>query len=167
MILSLIVAASENNAIGKDNRLLWKLPNDMKYFKNTTWAMPVIMGRKTFESLDNQVLPGRFNIIITHQKDWQPGVAGVQVADSLERAIELAKETDCKESFVIGGGQLFAESITIADKIYLTRVFVTIDGDAYFPAIDEGKWKMISHLDFSTDEKHAYAYSFQVWQRKI
>jgi len=166
MIISLIAAASTNNVIGKDNKLLWHLPNDMKFFKNTTWAMPVIMGRKTFESLDNQLLPGRFNIIITHQKNWNPGNDKVQVADSLRKAIELAARTDCKEAFIAGGGQLFAESIAIADRIYLTRVSVTIDGDAYFPAIDPAQWEMSSHTDFPADDKHAYAYSFQLWVRK-
>jgi len=129
--------------------------------------MPIIMGRKTFESLDNQVLPGRFNIIVTRQKDWHPGVDRVQVADSLNKAIELAKQTDCKESFVIGGGELFAESISVADKIYMTRVFADIAGDSFFPKIDETKWQMVSHRDFSADEKHAYGYSFQIWQRRI
>src|SRR5215467_2746375 len=144
MILSLIVAASTNNAIGKDNRLLWKLPNDMKYFKNTTWAMPIIMGRKTFESLDNQVLPGRFNIVVTRQNDWNSGNKVVQVARNLEKAIELAKQTDCKESFIIGGGELFKESIGMANKIYLTRVHVVVDGDAFFPEIDKDTWELLS-----------------------
>ncbi|HTS43987.1 MAG TPA: dihydrofolate reductase, partial [Puia sp.] len=131
-----------------------------------TWAMPVIMGRKTFESLDNQLLPGRFNIIITHQKNWNPGNDKVQVSDSLQKAIELAAKTDCKEAFIAGGGQLFAESIAIAERIYLTRVSVTIDGDAYFPALDPAQWEMVSHTDFPSDDKHVYAYSFQLWVRK-
>jgi dihydrofolate reductase len=166
MIISLIAAASINNVIGKNNQLLWHLPNDMKFFKNTTWAMPVIMGRKTFESLDNQLLPGRFNIIVTHQKNWNPGNDKVQIADSLQKAIELAAKTDCKESFIAGGGQLFSESIAIADRIYLTRVQVTIEGDAYFPQIDPSQWEMSSHTDFPADDKHAYAYSFQLWVKK-
>ena len=166
MIISLIAAASTNNVIGKDNRLLWHLPNDMKYFKNTTWAMPVIMGRKTFESLDNLVLHGRFNIIVSRKKDWNAGDDKVQVADSLQKAIQLAKQTDCKESFIIGGGELFTESISIADKIYLTRVFTTIEGDAFFPEIKESDWKPVSDIPFPKDEKHVYAYSFQVWERR-
>ncbi|MBS1597681.1 MAG: dihydrofolate reductase [Bacteroidetes bacterium] len=166
MIISLIVAASTNNAIGKDNRLLWHLPNDMKYFKNTTWAMPVIMGRKTYESMDNTVLHGRFNIIVTRQKNWNAGDDRVQIANSLDKAIELAKETDCKEVFVIGGGELFKESMSVANRIYLTRVHVTIDGDSFFPDIKETDWKLISDAPFPKDDRHAFDYSFQVWDRK-
>ena len=137
----------------------------MKFFKNTTWAMPVIMGRKTFESLDNAVLHGRFNIIVTRQKNWNAGDDRVQVADSLEKAIELGKKTDCKEVFIIGGGELFEESMSIADKIYLTRVSVIIDGDAFFPEIKEADWTLISDVPFKKDERHAYDYNFQVWER--
>ena len=165
MIKSLIVAASTNNVIGKNNRLLWNLPNDMKYFKNTTWAMPVIMGRKTFESLDNQILPGRFNIIVTRQKGYHDPAGKVQVAESLEQAILLAKQSDCKECFIIGGGQLFAESMSEADRIYMTRVSVSLEGDAFFPAIDPSEWSLKSKRDFSADEKHAFAYSFEKWER--
>src|SRR5579871_631550 len=166
MLISLIVAASENNVIGKDNQLLWRLPNDTKFFKNTTWGMPVIMGRKTFESLNGEPFPGRFNFVITHQKDWKTNNDKAQVASSLAEAIELAKQTDCKEAFIIGGGKVYAESMSIADKIYMTRVHTVIDGDAFFPAIDEKKWKLESNIDFRIDEKHQYAYSFQVWRRE-
>ena len=103
MLISLIVAASENNVIGKNNQLVWRLPNDMKFFKNSTWAMPVIMGRKTYESMNGEPLPGRFNIVITHQKGWKPSDSQTQTGDSLQQAIELAKQTDCKEVFIIGG----------------------------------------------------------------
>ena len=167
MIISLIVAASENNVIGKNNQLLWRLPNDTKFFKNTTWGMPVIMGRKTFESLKNEPLPGRFNIVITRQKDWKPDNDKAQVASTLQNAIELSEQTDCKEVFVIGGGQIYAESISIADKIYMTRVHTVVDGDAYFPIINEKEWKLESNTDFPADEKNQYAYSFQLWRRKI
>ncbi len=167
MIVSLIVAASENNVIGKDNHLLWRLPNDTKFFKNTTWGMPVIMGRKTFESLKGEPLPGRSNIVITHQKDWKTDNDKAQVASTLQEAIQLAEQTDCKEVFVIGGGQIYAESISVADKIYMTRVHTIVDGDAYFPVINEKEWKLESNTDFAADEKHGYAYSFQLWRRKI
>jgi dihydrofolate reductase len=172
MIISLIAAASTNNVIGKEGKLLWSLPNDMKFFKNTTWGMPVIMGRKTFDALAGQPLPGRFNFVITRNKDWDPGKAKggaaaggkAQVAGDLEEALRLAGETDCKESFVIGGGQIYAEAMPIADKIYLTRVHTVVEGDAYFPVIDEKVWEMTSHMDFPVDDKHAFAYSFQVWE---
>lgn len=166
MTISLIAAASTNNVIGKEGKLLWSLPNDMKYFKNTTWGMPVIMGRKTYESLAGEPLPGRFNFIITRNKDWDPHNEKARVVASLEDAIAAAKETDCKEIFIIGGGQIYAESMGIADKIYMTRVDMVAEGDAWFPVIDEQKWQMISHRDFPVDEKHAYAYSFQVWTKR-
>jgi dihydrofolate reductase len=165
MIISLIVAASTNNAIGKDNKLLWHLPNDMKFFKNTTWGMPVVMGRKTFEALAGEPLPGRFNYVITRNKDWHPQREKVQVASNLPAAIELAKETDCKEAFVIGGGEIYKEAMTIADRIYMTRVHAVLEGDTFFPVIDPKDWQQVSELAFPADEKHAYAYSFQLWQR--
>ena len=165
MIISLIVAASTNNVIGKENKLVWNLPNDMKFFKNTTWGMPVVMGRKTFEALAGEPLPGRFNFVITRNKEWVPRSQKVQVAPGLGEAIDLARETDCKECFVIGGGEIYKEAMPLADKIYLTRVDAVLDGDAYFPVIDEKVWEMTSHLDFPADEKHAYAYSFQIWER--
>jgi dihydrofolate reductase len=165
MNISLIVAASENNVIGKNNQLLWRLPNDTKFFKNTTWGMPVVMGRKTYESLSNEPLPGRFNIVITRQKDWKPDNDKVQVASALQEAVELAEQTDCKEVFVIGGGQIYAESISTAHKIYMTRVHTVVDGDTYFPVINESDWKLESNTDFPADEKNQYAYSFQLWER--
>lgn len=164
MTISLVAAVSENNVIGKDNRLLWHLPNDMKFFKNTTWGMPVIMGRKTFESVDNQPLNGRTNIVVTRQDNYK--AEGAVVVKSLDDAFFVVKEMDVNEVFVIGGGEIFKEIFSKADKIYLTRVHTVIEGDAFFPEVKEKDWTLSSHLDFPADEKHAYAYSFQVWIRK-
>jgi dihydrofolate reductase len=167
MLISLIVAAAENNAIGKNNALLWRLPNDLRFFKNTTWGMPVVMGRKTFESMAGEPLPGRINIVITRQKDFDPQKSDVVVVNNLKDAIEKAKETDCKETFIAGGGEIYKESISIADKIYLTRVHGSFpEADAFFPAIEESKWVLSSREDFPSDDKHAYAYSFEVWTKK-
>ena len=166
MIISLIAAASTNNVIGKDNKLLWHLPNDMKFFKNTTWGMPVIMGRKTYEALAGEPLPGRFNFVITRNRDWQPQREKVTVVPGLDAAIAAAGETDAKESFVIGGGEIYTLSIDIADKIYMTRVHTVVEGDAWFPVIDEKIWQLTRNQDFPVDEKHAVAYSFQLWERK-
>ncbi|HXB10050.1 MAG TPA: dihydrofolate reductase [Puia sp.] len=166
MIISLIVAASANNAIGKDNKLLWSLPNDMKFFKNTTWGMPVIMGRKTFDALAGEPLPGRFNFVITRQKDWRPRNEKVTVTKNLDEALKGAEATDSKEAFVIGGGEIYAAAMPVADRIYMTRVHATLEGDTYFPPIDEKDWQLTDNRDFPADEKHAYAYSFQVWDRK-
>jgi len=165
MIISLVAAASENNVIGKDNKLLWSLPNDTRFFKNTTWAMPVIMGSKTFASLNNKPLPGRFNIVVTRHPE-AISTNGVRTAGSLQEAIETAKEADTKEVFIIGGGQIYKEALPMTNKIVLTRVHTTIEGDAFFPAFDESEWKLVSKMDFPADEKHTYAYSFEVWSRK-
>lgn len=164
MIISLVVAAAENNAIGKNNQLLWHLPRDMKFFKNVTWAMPVVMGRKTFESMGGKPLAGRKNIVITRQADWKKD--GVSVVNSLDAAIALAKDIDYKELFVIGGGEIYKQAFDKADKIYMTRVHASLNGDTFFPAIDESKWKLVSNMDNSKDEKHAYDYSFQFWERE-
>lgn len=162
MILSLVVAASTNHVIGKNNQLLWTLPNDMKFFKNITWAMPVLMGRKTFESL-GKPLPGRLNVIITRQLDWQP--EGTTVVHSLTDAITVAKEAGYKESMVIGGGEIYKEAITVADTIYLTRVDAVLEGDTYFPEIDIHTFTKTAERSFPADAKHAYAYHFQTWKR--
>jgi dihydrofolate reductase len=166
MIITLVAAASENNVIGKKNQLVWNLPNDSKFFKNTTWAMPVIMGRKTFESLGNKPLNGRFNVVITRNPVSVKPNGDIRIAASLKEAIEITKETDAKEAFIVGGGQVYKEALPIADKIVLTRVHTTVEGDAFFPVFSENEWYLFSNLDFPADEKHAYAYSFQVWKRK-
>jgi dihydrofolate reductase len=163
MLTSLVVAASTNNVIGKDNRLLWHLPNDLKFFKNTTWAMPVVMGRKTFEAV-GKPLTGRTNIVVTRQQNWS--APGVTVVKTLQEAEAAAAGTDAKEMFVIGGGQIYRESIDTADKIYLTRIHAKLEGDTFFPEIPESIWRIHSNLDFQKDVKHAYAYSFQLWVRK-
>ena len=160
-MISLIVAASINNAIGKENQLLWHLPNDLKFFKNTTWGGVVIMGRKTFESV-NKPLPGRTNIVITKQPDWN--AENVVVASSLEDALEKATALNFKEIFIIGGGEIYKQSIAIANRIYLTKVHTEIDGDAFFPDLNND-WKMISNRDFKSDEKNKFDHSFQIWER--
>jgi dihydrofolate reductase len=162
MTISLVVAASENNVIGKDNRLLWHLPNDMKFFKNTTWGMPVIMGRKTFESL-GKPLAGRTNIVMTHDPQWS--AAGTKAAANMEEAMQAAADTDAKEVFVIGGGEIFRQALPKANRVYLTRVHTHIDGDTFFPELPAAEWTLLSQLDFATDAKHAHPYSFQIWQR--
>ncbi len=162
MSISLVVAVSTNNAIGKNNQLLWTLPNDMKFFKNKTWAMPVVMGRKTYEAL-GKPLNGRFNIVISKQKDFKP--VGTSVVGSLEEAIKMAYAADYKEVMIIGGGQIYKQSMPIADTLYLTRVDAVLDGDTSFPEIDTKEWEMISQETHTADEKHAYAYHFQIWNR--
>jgi dihydrofolate reductase len=165
MIISLVVAASTNNAIGKNNQLLWHLPNDMKYFKNVTWGMPVAMGRNTFQALNSTPLNGRVNIVITRQKKFQK--QNVVIVHNIDDAIFFANQHDYKELMIIGGGEVYKTLLPKADKIYITRVHAVFeDADAFFPSIDENKWKLISNQDFFKDEKHTYDYSFQLWERK-
>ncbi len=163
MIVSLIVAVSSNNVIGKDDKLPWHLPNDLKYFKNTTWAMPIIMGRKTYESI-GKPLPGRTNIIISRNSDWKAD--GVESVQSLDMAIEVAHKLQVKELFIIGGAEIFNTSLPLARKIYLTRIHEEIDGDVFFPKVNEEKWNLISNRDCESDDKNGYKHSFQVWERK-
>ena len=160
--ITLVVAASNNNAIGKDNQLLWRLPNDMKYFKNVTWGMPVLMGRKTFESL-GKALPGRKNMVLTRQSKWK--APDVVVVKEIEDAIFLTKEMDVKELMVIGGGEIFRAVFEKANRIHLTRVDGEFEGDAFFPAVDPAAWKLVSKSDHEADSNHAYGYSFQVWEK--
>ena len=163
MVISFVVAASENNVIGKDNQLLWNLPKDMKFFKNVTWGMPIVMGRKTFESMGSKPLSGRKNIVITRKSDWK--AEGVSVVNSVDAAVALANELNYKEIFIIGGGEIFMIALNKANKIYITRVHTELEGDTYFPVI-ENDWTLVSNVDNPADDKHAYAFSFQLWERK-
>lgn len=164
MIVSIVVAAAENNAIGLNNQLLWHLPNDLKFFKQTTWAMPVIMGRKTFESLSGKPLNGRLNIVVSRQKDWN--AAGVIKAASLEEALAIAEKHDYKESYIIGGGELYTAALPFADKVYLTRVETTLEADTFFPDLDPTIWHLKTDIPKTVDAKHAYAYRFQCWEKQ-
>jgi dihydrofolate reductase len=166
MMLSIIVAAAENNVIGKNNQMVWHLPEDFRFFKNTTWGLPLIMGRKTYEAMGAKQLAGRFNIVITRQPDYRKAHPEVEVAGNLAEAIELAKKTDSREAFIGGGGQLYAESILLCDKIYITRVKASPTGDAFFPEIPTDVFVMTHSRLVPADEKHAYAMDFQVWEKK-
>ncbi|MFT3675373.1 MAG: dihydrofolate reductase [Chitinophagaceae bacterium] len=161
MTISLVVAAANNNVIGKDNQLLWRLPNDMRFFKNVTWGMPVVMGRKTFESL-KEPLKGRKNIVLSRQRLVGENVV---VVNSLDDASFLVKQMDVKEMMVIGGGEIYKLAFEKAKRIYLTRVDAEPEGDTYFPVIDPKVWKLVSQQDHEADAQHAYNYSFQVWER--
>ena len=162
MTLSLLLAADENNVIGKDNQLPWHLPNDLKYFKNLTWGMPILMGRKTFESI-GKPLPGRKSIVITRNKEWQ--AEGVMVVHSLIDAIELAKSEAVKEIFVIGGAEIFNSSLKDAQRIYLTRIHHQFEGDTFFQDLDQA-WQLVNSKHCEPDEKNPYAHTFEVWERQ-
>ena len=162
-MLSHIVAASENNIIGSNNELPWKLSTDFKYFKNKTWGMPVIMGRNSFDAM-KKALPGRTNIVITRKTNWHP--KNVFIEHGIEEAIAKAKESDAKEIFIIGGGEIFKQTMGIVDRIYLTRVHITVEGDTSYPEINKNEWKLKKSDSFPADEKNNYPYTFEVWERK-
>ena len=163
MILSAIVAAAEDNAIGKHNGLPWRLPEDLKFFKRITMGKPVLMGRKTFESL-GRPLHGRINIVISGQKDLDLP-QGVQLYDSLEKGIERMQQEDTDEAFIIGGGKIFEEAMPLIDRLYMTRVHATIpDADVFFPDIDHSHFKLVWEEKHEADEKHQFAFTFQKFE---
>jgi dihydrofolate reductase len=137
----------------------------MRFFKNTTWGLPIIMGRKTFEALGNKPLPGRFNIVVSRRPGYSSGNREVQHADSLRRAIQLAKELDAKEAFIGGGGQIYKESILICDTIFMTRVYTFLEGDAFFPEIPTDIFQMTYSKKMTADAKHVYDMDFQTWKK--
>ena len=163
MTISAIVAVSENNAIGKDNQLPWHLPEDLKFFKRTTMGKPVLMGRKTYDSL-GRPLPGRLNIVLSRGNVALP--EGVLLYHSLEEGIDKLKESDSDEVFIIGGGQIFEESMELIDRLYITEVHTTIeDANAFFPDVDHSHWKLVWEEKHEADEKHQYAYTFRKYER--
>ena len=160
MIVSLIAAVSENNVIGKNNDLPCHLPADMKFFKDKTMGHCVVMGRKNFDSIPERFRPfsGRTNIVVTHKKDFSS--EGINVVHSIDEAIQFAKNSGETECFIIGGGEIFRQSIDQSDKIYLTRIHHHIEGDVFFPEINKNEWKEISRRDHAADEKNNYSFSF-------
>lgn len=161
-MLTIIAAASENNALGKDNQLLWHLPEDFKRFKTLTSGHYIIMGRKTFESFPKP-LPNRTHIIITRQPNYQ-APEGCIVVSSLEKAMELCPANE--EAFVIGGGEIYKQALDVVDKIDVTRVHTTIDADTFFPEIDTTKWKLVFEEFHPKDEKHAFDFTFLTYVKR-
>lgn len=163
MKLSVIAAASENNVIGRNNDLPWSLPDDMKFFRKTTSGSPIIMGRKNYESI-GRALPKRQNIVISRDPDLH--IDGCDCVTSLEDAVRLAESGSPDEAFVIGGGQIYAQSMDLADKLYITRIHAEIEGDVYFPEISPDEWKLVSEEFHDKDDDHEYAFTFQIFERK-
>lgn len=161
MILTLIAAAAENNALGKDNQLVWHLPDDFKRFKKLTSGHYIIMGRKTLESM-NGPLPNRTNIVITRQENYT--YPGCTVVNSLEEALAACPQHE--EVFVIGGGEIYKQSIEKANKIELTRVHTTVEADAFFPEINTEEWTLTESIQHDKDEKHKFDFVFETWVRK-
>ena len=160
MMLSLIVAMAENRVIGKDNDLPWRLPNDLKWFKKTTLGNPIIMGRKTWESI-GRPLPGRRNIVVSRNPDFI--AEGCEVVTSLEDAIALVGCAD--EGVIIGGAGLYEIALPLVQRIYITQVHAEVAGDTFFPEFDVAEWTVTSEEAHKADERHAFDYTFRVLDR--
>ncbi|MEY2629938.1 MAG: hypothetical protein RLZZ469_834 [Bacteroidota bacterium] len=160
-MITVIAAVAENNALGKENQLLWHLPDDFKRFKALTSGHYIIMGRKTFESFPKP-LPNRTHVIISRQANYQP--EGCIVVNSLEQAIEACPKTE--EVFIIGGGEIYRQSIAVADKLDLTKVHASFEADTHFPEIDLSQWQLVFEEHHPKDERHDYAFTFQTFTRK-
>jgi dihydrofolate reductase len=160
-MIIMIAAASENNALGKNNELVWHLPNDFKRFKNLTSGHHIIMGRKTFESFPKP-LPNRTHIVISRQEDYNP--EGCIVASSMEKALEICPKDET--SFIIGGGEIYKLGMPFSDKIELTVVHHNFEADAFFPEINIEEWEITSSEFQSKDEKHLFDYTYQTYSRK-
>lgn len=162
MILKAIVAYAENRVIGKDNDLIWHLPDDLKHFKRHTAGKTIIMGRKTWDSLGGRPLPNRRHIVITRSADFEAN--GAEVVNSLEAAIDLAQHEE--EVFIVGGAQIYTLSLPLIDVLEITEVHAEFEGDAFFPVFAEADFELTSRVHHPADEKHQYSFTFKTWKRK-
>ncbi|EMY80933.1 dihydrofolate reductase FolA [Psychroflexus gondwanensis ACAM 44] len=161
MMITIVAAAAENNALGKDNDLIWRLPDDFKRFKALTSYHHIIMGRKTFESFPKP-LPNRKHVVITRQENYKNET--IEVVHSLEEAIQFSSTED--QIFIIGGGEIYKQALPFANKIELTRVHGEFEADAFFPEIDEEKWDLVNSEFHDKDEKHKYSFSYLTYTKK-
>lgn len=163
MIISLIAALSENRVIGKNNDLPWHLPDDMKYFMETTKGHHTIMGRKNYDSIPEKFkpLPNRTNIVVTHQKDFK--APGCLVVNSLERGLEIANQNGETETFVIGGSEIYKLAIPYANRLYLTEIHAVIEGDTFFPKVNKTEWIETSRRFHPPDGRHMYGFDFVIY----
>lgn len=165
MIISLIAALSKNRAIGKSNDLPWHLPDDMKYFMQTTKGHHVIMGRKNYESIPEKFrpLPNRTNIVVSRQQNYE--APGCTLVHSIPEGIVLAKNNNETECFIIGGAEIYQMGFQFVNRMYLTEIKSVIEGDTFFPWFDMDDWKEISRIPHTTDERHQYAFDFVIYER--
>lgn len=165
MIISHIAAMAENRVIGKDNDLPWRLPDDMKFFMQTTKGHHVIMGRKNYDSLQDKFkpLPNRTNIVVTRQKKFD--APGCMVVNSVEEAIDIAKKNNDQEAFVIGGAEIYKLTLPYTNKIYLTEIHASVNGDTFYPNLNMKEWKEVSRIRHAADERHPFAFDFVIYDR--
>jgi len=166
MIISIISAMANNRVIGINNSLPWKLPSDMKWFRQHTLGKPILMGRKTFESFGGRTLPDRPNIIITRDTDYK--VEGAIITHSIDEALQAAGDAagDADEVMIIGGASFYEQMLPKANRMYLTFVHADIDGDAWFPEYDESEWQEAERVEVKADEKNSYDHTFVIFERK-
>lgn len=163
MIVSAIWAQARNGVIGKENRIPWHLPDDLKYFKRCTLGHHIITGRKNFESV-GKPLPGRTNIIVTRNPDYV--VSACIVVHSVGKALSFAFENGEHEAFIVGGGEIYKLALPIVDRLYVTMIDADIEGDVFAPEVDWTQWKEVSTAHHNPDERHKYAFNFKVYERK-
>ncbi len=163
MKTTLVVAIAENGVIGRDGGLPWRLSTDMRRFKETTMGKPVVMGRKTWESFPRQPLPGRHNIVITRDRGYS--AEGATVVASLDEALAAARRDGADEACIIGGGEIYAQSLPVADRLDVTHVLATIEGDTRFPPISPESWHVVSSEDYPAGEKDTHATRHVVYER--
>ncbi len=163
MIISLIAALTHNRVIGKDNDLPWHLPDDMKYFMQTTKGHHVVMGRKNYDSIPEKFrpLPNRTNIVVTRQKDLK--LPGCLVVNALEEAVAIARNAGESELFIIGGSTIYRLGLPFADRLYLTEIDAELDGDTHFPAFNRNDWKEVSRKHHPADDRHAFPFDFVIY----
>jgi dihydrofolate reductase len=165
---ALIVAMSRNRVIGRNNKLPWYLPGDLRYFKQATMGKPIIMGRKTWDSI-GRPLPGRMNVVISRNEAWEAPtgtVAAKSLPEALVKAEAQAELEGGDEVMIIGGGQIYAEALPMVDRMYITQVHAEVDGDAFFPEVNWDEWEEVGREDFSASDNNPYDYSFVVYQRQ-
>ncbi|GAA5094595.1 dihydrofolate reductase [Chryseobacterium ginsengisoli] len=158
---TIVVAMGEKNEIGFENQLLWHLPKDLKHFKDITSGHPIIMGRKTYESI-GKPLPNRTNIVVSRKKNWFE--EGILIVGSIKEAVKFAKKID-EEIFIIGGGNIYAQTMDVVDKLEVTLVKADLKADTYFPKIDTKVWKKVSETCHDKDDKNQYDFCFQTYEK--
>lgn len=161
-MITIVVAMGHNNVIGADNQLLWHLPRDLKHFKNLTSGHPIIMGRKTYESI-GRPLPNRTNIVVSQRENWFE--EGILIVGTIKEALKFAQRID-KDIFILGGGSIYQQTLDKADRLEVTLVDVNIEGDTFFPEIDTRVWEKIAEVAYDKDEANPYNLSFQTFERR-
>jgi dihydrofolate reductase len=165
MRISIIAAVAENGVIGREGQLPWRLSDDLRRFKRLTMGHTIIMGRRTWESI-GRPLPGRRTVAVSRKPDFRTRVDGVETATDLDKALAIAKAAGDAEAFIVGGAELYRESHSRADRLYLTRVCAAVDGDTYFPNIEWSNWKLVESEDHDPNEKNEHAYRFEIYDRR-